>query len=76
MVLCAAFCFVWLPSVAASLMMMIPMVADGFIQLKTRYESTNPRRFVTGFFFGWGLMALFLISSAAAFRFGYGLTST
>ena len=75
MVLCVAAGFFWLPSVPVSLLIMIPMVIDGFVQLKTRYESTNPRRFVTGFFFGWGLMALLLLSTAAAFRFGYGLTA-
>jgi len=74
MLLCVPVSFFWLPSVAVSAAIMIPMVVDGFVQLKTLYESTNLRRFLTGFFFGWGLMALFLISSAAAFRFGYGLT--
>lgn len=66
--------FFWLPSVPAAVLMLLPLVADGFLQLKTRYESTNPRRVVTGFLFGYGLLALFLISSAAAFRFGYQLT--
>ena len=75
MVLCAVAGIFWLPSIPVSMLIMIPMVIDGFVQLKTRYESTNPRRFVTGFFFGWGLMALLLLSTAAAFRFGYGLTA-
>ena len=75
MVLCAVAGIFWLPSIPVSMLIMIPMVIDGFLQLKTRYESTNPRRFVTGFFFGWGLMALLLLSTAAAFRFGYGLTA-
>lgn len=50
---------------------MIPMVADGLIQLKTTYESTNPRRFVTGILFGYALMVLIFLSSAAMIRFGY-----
>lgn len=31
---------------------MLPMVADGFRQLLTKYTSTNLRRVITGFFFG------------------------
>lgn len=53
---------------------MIPMVLDGTIQLLTRYESTNLRRVVTGYLFGYALCTLFLLSSAAAFQFGVGLT--
>jgi uncharacterized membrane protein len=74
MVLCAVTAFFWLPSAWVSALIMIPMVIDGFVQLKTRYESTNPRRFITGFFFGWGLVSLFVISSAATYRAGYNLT--
>ncbi len=40
----------------------------------TPYESTNPRRFVTGLAFGYGFLALFLYSCLAAYRFGYSLT--
>lgn len=54
--------------------LLIPLVADGFIQLLTPYESTNPRRFVTGLAFGYGFLALFLYSCLAAYRFGYSLT--
>jgi uncharacterized membrane protein len=67
--------FFWLPSVPAAIAMLLPLVADGFLQLKTRYESTNLRRVATGFLFGYGLLALFLISSKAAFLFGYHLTN-
>ena len=34
------------------LLFMLPMTADGFLQLLTSYESKNGRRFATGFFFG------------------------
>jgi uncharacterized membrane protein len=73
--LCVVFSFFWIPSVGVSVAIMVPLVLDGFIQLKTSYESTNLRRFITGFLFGWGLAALFLISSAATFRLGYNLTN-
>jgi uncharacterized membrane protein len=32
--------------------MMIPLTADGFLQLYTPYESKNGRRLVTGILFG------------------------
>lgn len=73
MLLCAVVSFFWLPSTLVSVFIMIPMVIDGFVQLRTAYESTNPRRFITGFFFGWGLVSLFLISSAAAYWLGYNM---
>ena len=44
---------IWgLPSVPVMVLLMIPMVADGFHQLLTEYTSTNLRRVSTGFFFG------------------------
>ena len=64
-------CFFRRPDVWIPLALMVPMIADGFIQLKTRYESTNPRRFVTGLLFGYGLMALFIISLVATYQLGY-----
>ena len=73
MLLCAAVSFFWLPSPLAAALLLIPLILDGFIQLKTVYESTNLRRVVTGFLFGYGLVSLFVISSIAAFRFGFNL---
>lgn len=35
-----------------SIVMMAPMIIDGFVQLWTSYESNNRRRFITGFLFG------------------------
>ena len=64
-------CFFRRPSVWIALALLVPMAADGFIQMKTRYESTNPRRFVTGLLFGYGLMALFIISILATYKMGY-----
>lgn len=71
--LCAATAFFWLPSTAAAILLLVPMVADGFFQLLTTYESTNFRRVVTGTLFGYGLCALFLISSIFAYQLGYNL---
>lgn len=72
--LCAATGWLGLPEWYVCLGLMAPMVLDGFIQLKTSYESTNPRRFATGLLFGYALAALFAITNVAAFRFGYALT--
>ena len=59
------------PPVWTAVLIMVPMAADGLIQLKTSYESTNIRRLVTGILFGYSLIVLFLLSSAAALHFGY-----
>lgn len=56
-----------------ALLMLLPMVADGFTQLLTRYESTNPRRLVTGCLFGFGLYELFAHSTVMAFWYGYSM---
>ncbi|HJC58643.1 MAG TPA: DUF2085 domain-containing protein [Candidatus Eisenbergiella intestinipullorum] len=39
-------------SIPVMALLMLPMVADGFRQLLTKYTSTNLRRVITGFFFG------------------------
>ena len=64
----------WLrPPMWLILCMMVPMVADGFIQLLLKRESTNLRRVVTGFLFGWALVCFICRTTAAAFWFGYHL---
>lgn len=74
MLLAAAGALWRLPPLWLAAVLLIPLVADGFIQLLTPYESTNPRRFVTGLAFGYGFLALFLYSCLASYRFGYSLT--
>ena len=64
-------CFFWRPEVWMTLVMITPMIADGFIQLKTSYESTNPRRFLTGLLGGYGALTLFVISLVATYKLGY-----
>ena len=47
------------------LLFVLPMAIDGFTQLLTDYESTNPIRVITGLIFGTGL-GLFFASSLSA----------
>lgn len=63
-------CFFFRLSVWISLLLLIPMIVDGTIQMKTAYESNNRRRFLTGFLFGYGLAMLFVITSIKAFVLG------
>lgn len=61
----------WRPSLIAAVVMMIPMIIDGFAQRLTSYESTNFKRFITGFLFGVGIAALFSYSVICTFQAGY-----
>ena len=54
-----------------AVILMLPMIADGLLQLITKYESKNIRRAITGFLFGIGLTALFVLSTQATLRLGY-----
>lgn len=69
-------CFFFRLSIPVSILILLPMIVDGFVQLKTSYESNNRRRFVTGFLFGYGLFVLFIITTIMAFQFGVGLTQS
>lgn len=44
--------FIGLGSVPIMVLLMVPMVLDGFFQLLTPYESKNYRRCITGILFG------------------------
>ena len=63
-------CFFFRISVVAAVLIMVPMIADGMIQMFTSYESNNRRRFITGFLFGYGLVMLIGISTVIAFEYG------
>ena len=56
--------------------LLLPMLADGFAQLCTTYESGNLRRLVTGGLFGYGLTVLLLASLGWAYRWGFGVGLT
>lgn len=68
-------CFFYLPPAWAAALLLVPLILDGSIQLLTRYESTNPRRVVTGLLFGYGLCILFVLLNISGFRFGRSLVA-
>lgn len=74
MILAALCAFIRFPPVWAAVVLLLPLMVDGLVQLLTPYESTNLRRVITGILFGYGFCSLFVISSAAAYWFGYGLS--
>lgn len=53
-----------------NLLLMLPLILDGFIQLLTKYESNNSKRLVTGVLFGFALTNLFIISILKTYSFG------
>jgi uncharacterized membrane protein len=53
------------------LILLIPLIIDGLVQAKTKYESNNIRRLLTGFLFGIGLIMLLMLSTKYVFLFGY-----
>lgn len=63
-------CFFFRLFISVSLLLLIPMIIDGVIQMKTSYESNNRRRFITGFLFGYGLFMVFVVTSIIAFNYG------
>lgn len=59
------------PAIHITLLLMIPMVIDGFIQLWTSYRSKNWLRCSTGILFGYALITIFVISAIYMYEYGY-----
>ncbi|MBM6938203.1 DUF2085 domain-containing protein [Pseudoflavonifractor phocaeensis] len=73
-VLLAAVTFwLWHPSGWIAAALLLPLIVDGTVQARTRYESTNGKRLVTGILFGYGGIVLFFLSVSAAYSFGRAL---
>ncbi len=51
--------------------LLCPLIIDGVIQAKTKYESTNTRRVITGFLFGMALMMIFIVSTKYCLMIGF-----
>ena len=58
-------------NIKLAIFFMIPMVIDGGIQMLTKYESNNVKRFITGILFGYGLSTIWLITTIYAIKLGY-----
>lgn len=63
-------CFFFKISILAIVILMLPLIIDGGIQMFTSYESNNFKRFVTGLLFGYGLFMFIAVSTVATFKFG------
>ena len=63
-------CFFLRSSLLVSILLLIPLVIDGVLQLLSSYESNNTRRFITGALFGYGLAMLVIITTIMAFQHG------
>lgn len=61
MILCIPTLIFWgCPSFGIVLLLMIPLIFDGFLQRLTSYESGNIRRLITGILFGIALIYAFV----------------
>lgn len=67
--------FIYHPNIIYNLLLMLPMLLDGFIQSLTNYESNNFKRFITGLIFGYALCNIFIMSVIFTFKCGYNFRS-
>ena len=66
-------CIFFRTTIKFSVIIMLPMILDGTVQMFTKYESNNFKRVITGMLFGYGAVMLFIISNIAAVQFGMSL---
>lgn len=59
------------PGAVCAALLLLPLVADGTVQMCTAYESRNLRRLWTGILFGYGLLDLLFLSAAGVYHWGY-----
>ena len=62
--------FLWRPPVYLAVLLMVPLIIDGVLQLKTSYESRNLRRMITVILFAYGLVAFIVFCDAYAYGLG------
>lgn len=60
----------WRPNLTSAIILLIPLIIDGFVQRLTSYESNNFKRMITGFLFGIGFEAIISITLSYAFNLG------
>ena len=61
----------WRPNLISAIVMLIPLIIDGFVQRLTSYGSNNFKRMVTGFLFGIGFATIISITLSYAFNLGF-----
>ena len=60
-------------SLISYIIMLIPLIIDGTVQMFSMYESNNLRRLWTGFLFGYGIVTMFIMSNIFCFEVGFNL---
>lgn len=68
--------YIDMPNVLTCIILMLPLIADGVIQLLFTYESNNTKRFITGFLFGVAFYVLFIRSSMYCYHMGWIFAET
>lgn len=61
---------IYQPPILWAAILMVPMMIDGGVQLVTRYESNNLKRFISGCLFGYGLSVLFIWTIQCTYQYG------
>lgn len=64
-------CFFFRMPLWMAVLILVPMIVDGLVQMFTAYESNNWRRFITGVLFGFGLVMLCAIHTIFLYEFGF-----
>ena len=62
--------WLWVPRPWALILMLAPLVIDGAVQHRTRYESNNLRRFLTGLLYGYAMIVLAWLFLRSGYRLG------
>lgn len=55
------------------LILMMPMIIDGTVQFKTKYESNNILRYITGFLFGFSIIEFHIILTIYVIKLGQNI---
>ncbi|MGX7201266.1 DUF2085 domain-containing protein [Enterococcus plantarum] len=58
-------------SILFLILLLLPLIFDGFLQLLTTYESKNVRRCITGILFGYAFSQLIIMSMVYVYLLGY-----
>ncbi len=68
-------CFFYRVPLYVAIILWVPLIIDGTVQMYTKYESTNTKRMITGLLFGYGITMFFVITWIMAFEYGRELAA-